>query len=87
MAKADMMKKPEKWGVDEMLRCLFVMLCTTPDGNFGIRKDILKKVPDHFIHAMGVRDIGHSYLLQIANEVKNGIIVPKGGVWTPSGGR
>lgn len=87
MAKSDTIKAPGKWGVDELLRCLFLMLCATKDGNIAIRKDMLKMVPDNFVNALGVRDCGSSYLLQIANEAHSKIIIPKGGIWLPSGGR
>ena len=75
---------PERWGVNELMRCLFVVICGTEQGKLCIRKDVYSKVPDHFINALGVKDCGRFYLLQLAKEAHSSIIIPKGGIWTPS---
>ncbi len=75
---------PEKWGINELMRCLFVMICGTQHGKVCIRKDVYNMVPDSFINALGVKDCGSFYLLQLAKEAHSSILIPKGGIWVPS---
>jgi hypothetical protein len=88
MAKADLMKKPEMWGVNELLKFLFVCICASPGQKITIRKDVMKAVPDNYLELIEVIDIGHSVMLkgkERARKLVDNIVVPRGGIWTPSG--
>jgi len=84
LINADTAPPPQKWGVDEMMRCLLILLAATEGGKFAIRKDLFKQVTMNHLHAVGIKDCGQFYLLHLAKEAHGGIIIPAGGIWSPT---
>jgi hypothetical protein len=81
---ADTAPPPEKWGVDEMMRFLMCMVLASPTGKACVRKDVFRRVNMNMLNAIGIKDCGQFYLIQLAKEAHGSIIIPEGGLWFPS---